>query len=88
MREASVINQITLREKLEVGNLTIDEVCALKPCSRSGFYAHVKAGLVKIRKHGRKSVVPGPEAKRYIGAGDDHPAASEKLSAAVEVGAA
>ena len=59
---------ITIQDRLEVGNLTIDEVCDLKQRSRSGFYADLKAGLVEIRKQGRNSVVPGPVAKRYIAA--------------------
>ena len=54
------------RDRLEAGNLTIDEVCALKPRSRTGFYADLKAGLVSIEKIGRKSVVRGPIAKAYI----------------------
>jgi hypothetical protein len=57
---------VTIQDRLEVGNLTIDEVCRLKKRSRSGFYADLKAGLVEIRKQGRLSVVPGPVAKRYI----------------------
>jgi hypothetical protein len=57
---------VTIQDRLEVGNLTIDEVCKLKKRSRSGFYADLKAGLVEIRKQGRLSVVPGPIAKRYI----------------------
>jgi hypothetical protein len=60
---------VTIQDRLEVGNLSIDEVCKLKKRSRSGFYADLKAGLVEIRKQGRLSVVPGPIAKRYIGAG-------------------
>jgi hypothetical protein len=59
---------ITIQDRLEFGNLTIDEVCALKKRSRSGFYADRKAGLVEIRKQGRLSVVPGPIARRYIAA--------------------
>jgi hypothetical protein len=58
--------RISLQERLEFGNLSIDEVCALKRRSRSSFYADVKAGLVVIKKQGRLSVVPGPIAKRYI----------------------
>jgi hypothetical protein len=58
---------ISIQDRLAVGNLTIDEVCQLKPRSRSGFYADLKAGLVQIRKQGRNSVVPGPVARRYIG---------------------
>jgi hypothetical protein len=57
---------ITLRDRLEVGNLSVDEVCFLKRRSRSGFYQDVKAGLVEIRKQGRNTVVPGPIARRYI----------------------
>lgn len=57
---------VTVLERLEAGNLTIDEVCALARRSKTGFYADLKAGLVSIRKIGRKSVVPGHVAKRYI----------------------
>jgi hypothetical protein len=46
--------------------LTIDEVCVLANRSRTGFYADLKAGLVTIRKVGRRSIVPGPVARRYI----------------------
>jgi hypothetical protein len=62
-------SRISIQDRLEFGNLTIDEVCDLKKRSRSGFYADLKAGLVQIRKQGRISVVPGPVARRYIGAG-------------------
>jgi hypothetical protein len=55
---------ISIQDRLEVGNFTIDEVCALK--QRSRFYADLKAGLVQIRKQGRNSIVPGPVARRYI----------------------
>jgi hypothetical protein len=57
---------VTLLERLEAGNLTIEETCALANRSKTGFYADLKAGLVSIRKIGRKSVVPGHVAKRYI----------------------
>jgi hypothetical protein len=57
---------VTVLERLEAGNLSIDEVCALANRSKTGFYADLKAGLVTIRKVGRKSIVPGPVAKRYI----------------------
>ncbi len=56
----------TILDRLEAGNLTIAEVCALANRGKTGFYADLKAGLVTIRKVGRKSVVPGPIAKRYI----------------------
>ncbi|HEY8007150.1 MAG TPA: hypothetical protein VIF02_04105 [Methylocella sp.] len=57
---------VTILERLEAGNLTVDEVCALANRSRTGFYADLKAGLVTIRKIGRKTVIPGPVAKRYV----------------------
>jgi hypothetical protein len=57
---------VTLQDRLEHGNLTIDEVLALKNRSKTGFYADLKAGLVKLEKIGRKSIVRGPIAKRYI----------------------
>lgn len=57
---------LTIRDRLECGNLTIDEVCALKSRGKTGFYADVKAGLVVLKKVGRKSIVSGPIAKRYI----------------------
>jgi hypothetical protein len=34
--------------------------------SKTGFYQDLKAGLVKIEKIGRKSIVRGPVAKKYI----------------------
>ena len=57
---------ITIHDRLQAGNLTIDEVCVLKPRSRTGFYQDLKAGLVRIDKIGRKSIVRGTVAKRYI----------------------
>ncbi len=57
---------ISIHDRLENGNLTIDEVCALANRSKTGFYSDLKAGLVTIRKVGRKSIVPGPVARRYI----------------------
>jgi hypothetical protein len=57
---------VTIQDRLENGNLTINEVCALANRSKTGFYADLKAGLVTIRKIGRKSIVPGHIAKRYI----------------------
>jgi hypothetical protein len=59
---------ITLQERLEHGNLTIDEVCALASRSKTAFYADAKAGLVKIHKMGRRSVIPGPVAVAYLAA--------------------
>jgi len=58
---------LTLADRLAFGNLTVNEVCALRNRSRSGFYEDVKKGLVSIEKIGdRKSVVRGPVARRYI----------------------
>ena len=58
--------EFSLAERLEHGNLTIGEVCDLKPRCHSGFYEDLKKGLVVLRKIGRKSVVPGPVARAYI----------------------
>jgi hypothetical protein len=57
---------ITLEDRLTSGNLTVDEVRALKSRSRTGFYEDVKAGRVKIEKIGRKSIFRGRIAKLYI----------------------
>ena len=56
----------SLEDRLTHGNLTVKEVCQLKKRSHSGFYEDVKAGLVKIEKIGRKSIVRGPIARAYI----------------------
>jgi len=57
---------ITLEDRLKHGNLTVLETRKLANRSHSGFYQDLKRGLVSIRKLGRKSVVPGPVARRYI----------------------
>jgi hypothetical protein len=61
--------EFSLAERLEHGNLTIGEVCDLKPRCHSGFYEDLKKGLVKIEKIGRKSIIRGPVAKAYISGG-------------------
>ena len=58
--------EIPVEVRLHSGNLTVEEVCALATRSKTGFYEDLKAGLVAVRKIGRKSVVPGPIAKAYI----------------------
>jgi hypothetical protein len=58
---------ITIHDRLEAGNFSVDEVLVLKRRSRSGFYADVKAGLVEIRKQGRNTVIPGPSVRKYLG---------------------
>jgi len=58
--------RFTLQDRLEYGNLTIDEVCELAQRSKTAFYEDVKAGLITIRKAGRRSNIFGPDAKRYI----------------------
>jgi hypothetical protein len=63
--KAPDVPRITIQDRLEHGNLTVDEVCALATRSKTGFYADLKAGLVSIRKIGRKTVIPGPVARRY-----------------------
>jgi len=41
---------VTLEDRLKHGNLTVAETCALRNCSKTSFYADLKAGLVSIRK--------------------------------------
>jgi hypothetical protein len=60
------LEPLTIHDRLESGNLTVDEVCWLRNCSRVQFYRDRRAGLVAIEKIGRRSVVRGPVAKRYI----------------------
>jgi hypothetical protein len=59
-------SSLSLEDPLEHGNLTVDEVRELKNRSRTGFYEDLRAGLVKLEKIGRKSIVRGPIARRYI----------------------
>jgi hypothetical protein len=61
--------EFTLAERLDHGNLGVDEVRKLKRRCRSGFYEDVKKGLVKIEKVGRSSIIRGPVAKAYISGG-------------------
>jgi hypothetical protein len=57
---------LSLAERLEHGNLSIEETRRLKNRSHSGFYEDLANGLVSIEKIGRKSVVRGPIARAYI----------------------
>ncbi len=57
---------VTLQDRLEHGNLTVAELLALAHRSKTAFYADVKAGVVKTRKRGRRTEIPGPSARRYI----------------------
>ena len=66
-------NKFSLGDRLRYGNLEVNEVCELKPCSRSKLYQDRKAGLVEIEKVGSKSVVRGPIAKKYISGEPIHP---------------
>jgi len=59
-------NKFSLEDRFRYGNLEINEICELKPCSRSRFYQDLKAGLVEINKLGRKTIVRGPVAAAYI----------------------
>ena len=63
---AERVRAMPLGERLEFGNLTIAEVCALRHRSHAGFYADLKRGLVSIRKVAGRSVVYGPVAAAYI----------------------
>jgi len=65
-------NPFTLEERFEHGNFTPKEVCQLKNRSHTGFYDDVKRGLVSIEKIGRKTIIRGSIARRYIN-GDGRP---------------
>jgi hypothetical protein len=67
------VSKFDLKDRLQHGNLEINEICELKPCSRSKLYQDRKAGLVEFLKVGSKSVVPGPIAKKYISGEPIHP---------------
>jgi hypothetical protein len=58
--------KISIQDRFECGNFDVAEICILKKRSRAGFYADLKAGLVQVKKQGRRTVVPGPVAKQYI----------------------
>ena len=59
-------NKFSLEDRFQHGNFEVNEICELKPCSRSKLYQDRKAGLVEFLKVGSKSVVRGPIAKKYI----------------------
>jgi hypothetical protein len=64
----SLINDtpaITLTDRLEHGFLTLGELCALKLCGKTQVYADIKAGVLKVEKHGRSTRVSGGAAKAY-----------------------
>lgn len=60
---------LSLSDRLEHGALTVAEICFLRPCSRSKFYSDVRDGRVPIVKRGRRTVVLGPAARRYLAGG-------------------
>ncbi|MGJ0506991.1 MAG: DNA-binding protein [Methylocystis sp.] len=59
--------QLTIKERLEAGgNLSVKETMALANVGTTKFYADVKAGRIRVRKFGTKSVVAAEDAKAYI----------------------
>jgi hypothetical protein len=61
------VTSISLQDRLEHGFLTIDEYRSLNGNqSKSSFYKDLKAGKISIKKLGRKSIIPGPVAKRGL----------------------
>ena len=51
---------VTVLDRLEAGNLSIPEVCALENCGKTGFYEDLNAGLVTIRRLGARPTSPWP----------------------------
>ena len=56
----------TLEDRFRYGCFSVAELLELKSRSNSGFYQDVKDGLVLIEKRGRKTIVRGPVARRYL----------------------
>ena len=48
------------------GALTVDEFCSWAGIGRSKFYNEVKAGRIRVRKIGRKSVVAMADAQAWL----------------------
>jgi hypothetical protein len=51
---------------LNRGAFTVNQFCLWANIGRSKFYEEVKAGRIKLRKVGKKSVVITPDAISYI----------------------
>lgn len=60
------MTELSLKDRLELGNLSVPELLVLANTSRTKFYADVAAGRVLVEKRGAKTVIRGPIAKRYI----------------------
>lgn len=45
---------------------TVNEFCEALRIGRTFFYSEVKAGKIKIRKAGRKTLVPRSEREAYL----------------------
>jgi hypothetical protein len=56
----------TLDERFQYGSFTVAELRELKNRSNTGFYEDVKSGLVLIEKRGRKTIIHGPIARKYL----------------------
>lgn len=46
--------------------VTVFEFCAAVGIGRTHLYAQVKAGLIKIKKSGRKTLIPITEIEAYL----------------------
>ena len=57
----------SLSERFEHGNFTLAEIKELKPTSHSAIYEHIAKGILETFKAGRRTLVRGPVARRYIG---------------------
>jgi hypothetical protein len=65
--------KFTLAERFAHGLFTLDEVAALKKCSKRKLYIDAANGLLIVEKHGRSSRVTGPNARAYL-EGEPEPA--------------
>jgi hypothetical protein len=58
---------VKITDRFEPGcYLTIRELATVKHCGITTIYADIKAGVLKVEKHGRLTRISGPIAKGYV----------------------
>ncbi len=60
------VARVTLADRLDHGYVTVREICDLKLCGTTTVYADIKAGVLKVEKHGRSTRISGHVAKAYV----------------------
>ena len=70
---------ISLEDRLNFGELTISELCALKAVGLTKVYADIREGKLPVVKRGRATRILGRHARVYIpgeGVGGETPVAA------------